>query len=157
MASSILLANLSLLGGPKNRSRKPISRLQLVQGNSVLRKQLLFRGRGHIHRRAYTTPGKLRPQAWLLCRRGEGERRGTGVPVWDGQATKAGTPARELPQDGEPAWLIGCPSGRTTISPQWNGVRLLGDAIRVRPLEAVESVEGITTQQPEDYPDYLSS
>jgi len=38
-----------------------------------------------------------------------------------------------------------------------NGVSLFGDAFRFRPLEAVEPVEGITTQPAQDYPDYLSN
>jgi hypothetical protein len=37
-----------------------------------------------------------------------------------------------------------------------DGVGLFGDALRFRPLDAVEGVEGVTTRRPDDCPEYLA-
>jgi hypothetical protein len=54
-------------------------------------------------------------------------------------------------------WRCELPGDFLSFYKHCNGVRLFGDACRFRPLGEVEPVEGITTRQPDDYPDYLSA
>jgi hypothetical protein len=53
-------------------------------------------------------------------------------------------------------WGCELPGDFLSFYKHCNGVGLSGDAFRFCSLEEVEPVEGITTRQPEDYPDYLS-
>jgi hypothetical protein len=53
-------------------------------------------------------------------------------------------------------WRCEWPGDFLSFYKHCNGVGLFGDAYRFRPLGAVEPAEGVTTRQPEDYPDYLS-
>jgi hypothetical protein len=53
-------------------------------------------------------------------------------------------------------WRCELPGDLLSFYKHCNGVGLFGDALRFRPLEEVEAVEGTTTRRPDDYPDFMS-